>query len=122
MLPRVMENVRKEVERCDCLEGFITFMSGAGGTGSGLGSVVSEALQEEYTKKYRLNQLIWPYQSSRDVIIQDYNLVFTLASLYRSTDGILAIQNDHVHSICSRVLGMKDFSLADMNQVIQLLI
>ena len=117
MMPHVMESVRREAERCDCLEGFITFMSGAGGTGSGLGSLVSEALREEYTKKYRLNQLIWPHQSSRDVIIQDYNLIFTLASLYRSSDGILTVQNDHVHSICSRVLGLKDFSLSEMNQV-----
>ena len=118
MMPGVMERVRREVERCDCLEGFVTFMSGAGGTGSGLGSLVSEALREEYTKKYRLNQLIWPHQASRDVIIQDYNLIFTLASLYRCSDGILTIQNDHVHSICSRVLGLKDFSFSDMNQVL----
>ena len=117
MVPHVMESVRREVERCDCLEGFITFMSGAGGTGSGLGTLVSEALREEYTDKYRLNQLIWPHQASRDVIIQDYNLIFTLASLYRCSDAILAVQNDHVHSICSRVLGLKDFSLPEMNQV-----
>ena len=112
-----MENIRREMEQADSVEGFITFMSGAGGTGSGLGSLLSEALRDEYSKKYRVTQLTLPYQSSRDVVIQDYNLIFTLAHLYPSSDGIVLMQNDHLHAICSRVLRMKDFSFREMNQV-----
>ena len=57
------ELVRREVERCDRLAGFVTLMSVAGGTGSGVGTYVTQCLREVYPNSFILNHLTWPYDS-----------------------------------------------------------
>ena len=54
----VMNLVRKEVEKCDRLGGFISLLSLAGGTGSGVGAFVTESLRDEYPHSFILNQVI----------------------------------------------------------------
>lgn len=44
----VLDAVRRQVELCDCVHGFLLFSSVAGGTGSGLGSYLVEALQDSF--------------------------------------------------------------------------
>lgn len=102
----VMELVRKEVERCDKLEGFLTLMSLAGGTGSGVGAYITHALRDEYPNANMINPVVWPYDSG-EVCVQNYNAVLTLAHLYQSTDAVLAVENDQLHQICSRLLALK---------------
>lgn len=43
-----MEVVRKEVENCDCLQGFQLTHSLGGGTGSGMGTLLISKIREEY--------------------------------------------------------------------------
>jgi tubulin gamma len=42
-----MESIRREAEKADSLEAFMVVHSVAGGTGSGLGTAVTERLQDE---------------------------------------------------------------------------
>lgn len=44
----ILEMVQGEVEKCDRLEGFLSLLSLAGGTGSGVGAFVTEILREEF--------------------------------------------------------------------------
>ena len=113
----VMEMVRREAEKCDSLAGFLTLMSVAGGTGSGVGTRLTQALRDEYPQVFLLNQLVWPH-SSGEVILQNYNTVLSLANLYRYADALLLVHNDHVRSICSRSTNNPDVSLQSMNQII----
>lgn len=55
------ELVRREVERCDRLAGLMAMMSVAGGTGSGVGTYVTQCLRDVYPKSFILNHLTWPY-------------------------------------------------------------
>ncbi len=57
----VEELVRREVERCDRLAGLMAMMSVAGGTGSGVGTYVTQRLRDTYPKSFILNHLTWPY-------------------------------------------------------------
>ena len=43
-----MDNIRKQAEGCDCLQGFIFDYSLGGGTGSGLGGLLLNKVREEY--------------------------------------------------------------------------
>jgi len=52
-----MSMVRKEAEKCDSVGGFLTFMSLAGGTGSGVGAYVTECLKQEFPHAFLLNQV-----------------------------------------------------------------
>jgi hypothetical protein len=40
--------VRRETEKCDRLGGFLSLLSLAGGTGSGVGAYITEALRDEF--------------------------------------------------------------------------
>lgn len=114
----VMEElVRREVERCDRLSGLLAMMSVAGGTGSGVGTYVTQCLRDVYPKSFILNHLTWPYGTG-EVIVQNYNSVLTLAHLYQLSDAILVHENDTVHQICSQLLNIKHISFADVNSVI----
>nr|XP_020456092.1 tubulin delta chain [Monopterus albus] len=113
----VEELVRREVERCDRLSGFMAMMSVAGGTGSGVGTYVTQCLRDIYPKSFILNHLTWPYGTG-EVIVQNYNSVLTLAHLYQLSDAILVHENDTVHRICSQLLKIKHISFSDVNRVI----
>uniref|UniRef100_A0A3Q4AMK4 Tubulin delta chain n=1 Tax=Mola mola TaxID=94237 RepID=A0A3Q4AMK4_MOLML len=113
----VEEMVRREVERCDRLSGLMVIMSVAGGTGSGVGTYVTQCLRDTYPKSFIVNHLTWPYGTG-EVIVQNYNSVLTLAHLYKLSDGILVHENDMVHRICSQLLNIKHISFCDVNSVI----
>ncbi|TNN69797.1 Tubulin delta chain [Liparis tanakae] len=113
----VEELVRREVERCDRLAGLMAMMSVAGGTGSGVGTYVTQCLRDIYPKSFILNHLTWPYGTG-EVIVQNYNSVLTLAHLYQLSDAILVHENDTVHKICAQLLNIKHISFGDVNRVI----
>lgn len=58
---KVEELLRQEAERCDRLAGFMAMMSVAGGTGSGVGTYVTQCLRDVQPKSFILNHLVWPY-------------------------------------------------------------
>ncbi|KAJ8403867.1 hypothetical protein AAFF_G00347350 [Aldrovandia affinis] len=109
--------VRREVERCDRLAGILTLMSVAGGTGSGMGTYVTQCLRDTYSHSFILNQLTWPYGTG-EVIVQNYNSVLTLSRLYQCSDAILVHENDTVHRICAQLMNIKHISFGDVNKVI----
>ena len=54
-----LEAVRRSVENCDRFTGFITHMSLAGGTGSGLGSYLTRRLRDDYPHSFIVNQVLF---------------------------------------------------------------
>lgn len=51
------------MERCSRLSGLLAVMSVAGGTGSGLGTYLTQRLRDDYPSTFILNHLTWPYSS-----------------------------------------------------------
>ncbi|XP_053563311.1 tubulin delta chain isoform X2 [Bombina bombina] len=113
----VMDLVRKQVEECDRLGGFFTIMSMAGGTGSGMGTHVTQCLRDAYPNSLLLNHVIWPYGTG-EVIVQNYNSILTLSHLYQSSDALLVHENDVIHKVCSQLMNIKQISFRDVNKVI----
>ncbi|GAB1610458.1 tubulin delta chain-like [Argonauta hians] len=113
----VMDMIQKEAEKCDSLGGFLCLMSVAGGTGSGVGAYLTQCLRDVYPSAFIMNQVIWPYHTG-EVIVQNYNAVLTLSSLYRTSDGILLTSNDQLQDICTRRLHIKQVTFEDLNRVV----
>ncbi|XP_076591436.1 tubulin delta chain isoform X2 [Chaetodon auriga] len=95
----------------------MAMMSVAGGTGSGVGTYITQCVRDIYPKSFILNHLTWPYGTG-EVIVQNYNSVLTLVHLYQLSDAILVHENDTVHRICSQLLNIKHISFGDVNRVI----
>ncbi|XP_048838357.1 tubulin delta chain isoform X2 [Brienomyrus brachyistius] len=96
----VVELVRREVERCDRLAGILTMMSVAGGTGSGMGTYITQCLRDMYPHSFILNHLTWPYSTGE------------------LSDGMLVHENDSVHKICAQLMNIKHISFSDINKII----
>ncbi|KAJ0392878.1 hypothetical protein P43SY_001897 [Pythium insidiosum] len=110
--------VQREAERCDLLHTVLALQSVAGGTGSGLGSFVTEHVVADALPHARvLNAIVWPYQSG-EVIVQNYNAVLTMASLAAAADGVIVLQNDVANEICRRLLQIARPSFDEMNHVL----
>nr|CCA20653.1 tubulin/FtsZ family putative [Albugo laibachii Nc14] len=111
------ECLRKEAEQSDRLQGFLTLQSVAGGTGSGLGSFLTQSIVDSFPKKSILSTVIWPYTSG-EVVVQNYNALLTIASLAQLADGILVMENDTAHAVCRRLLRRQRPSINDLNKLL----
>ena len=98
VMETLAEKVRRQVERCDLLDGFLILMSVAGGTGSGVGARLTETLRDSYSHSSLVNCIVWPYAAG-EVIVQDYNSVLTTAHLQGCSDGVVLLQNQAVHKV-----------------------
>lgn len=56
----VMNQLRYEIEMCDNVHGFQIVHAIGGGTGSGLGSLIMEKINDEYSSKIISNYSILP--------------------------------------------------------------
>lgn len=113
---KVSELVQKQLECCDRVGGILVMMSVAGGTGSGVGTRVTEQLHDMNPQTTLVNQIVWPY-SSGEVIVQGYNTLLTLSHLYKTSDAIMVLYNDQLHKTCSQLLKLKHISFTNMNNV-----
>ena len=114
---KILDVVQAQAEKCDYLSGFLVLMSVAGGTGSGLGSYLTECIRDNYASSSIFNTVVWPYTSG-EVIVQDYNAVLTTKHLQEAADAIVLLQNDQLQKVCSKLLLLRDISFADINRII----
>ncbi|ORZ34097.1 Tubulin/FtsZ, GTPase domain-containing protein [Catenaria anguillulae PL171] len=96
---------------------FLVLHSVAGGTGSGVGTYITEQLRREYPESMIVNQVVWPF-SSGEVIVQHYNVILTLSRLQKVSNLTLILFNDHLHQICTSRLALPSPGFDDLNPLI----
>lgn len=115
---KVHRSIRREMEQCgDNFGGFLIISSLAGGTGSGVGAYFTERLRKEYPESLIVNQVVFPFVSG-EVIIQNYNVVLSLARIYNASNAIICLENDQLERICAEKLKISSASFSDLNKVI----
>ena len=90
-----------------CLNRIANVIPGlTGGTGSGMGSYLLEALSDRYSKKLVQKYSVFPNQmETSDVVIQPYNSLLTFKRLTLNADCVVVLDNtalnriavDHLH-------------------------
>ena len=114
----VMERLQHQAEKCDRFGGFLMFQSLAGGTGSGLGSKITECVRDAFGHHAHIvNNVVWPYKAG-EVLVQSYNSVLSLSCLLKNSDAVCVTYNDVLHNLCSTIKGEENVSFADMNMII----
>jgi tubulin delta len=94
-----MDLIRRELEFCDHSKTIVLMHSVAGGTGSGLGTKVTECCEDEFNNATRLNIAVAPYHFG-EVAVQHYNAILCLAKISAASHGVL-VRTLHVAcSIC----------------------
>ena len=91
-LPAILDAVQRQVEDCDSLQSFLLSHSTGGGTGSGLGTAILEALRDEYPDVYVVDQCVLP-SSSDDVVTSPYNAALSLEAITQLADVVIPLDN-----------------------------
>ena len=96
LIDAILESVRREVESCDCIQGFQMPHSIGGGTGAGLGTCIISKLKEEYPDRIILTCSVAPCSNVGDPVVAPYNAVISLNYLSEEADLTLYIDNEAV--------------------------
>jgi len=76
LIDTVLERMRRMTEACDSLQGFFTFHSFGGGTGSGFSALLMERLSVDYgAKKCKLEFSVYPAPQVSSAVVEPYNSV-----------------------------------------------
>merc|ERR1739846_28846 len=113
-----LDVVRKEVENCDCPQGFQVCHSLGGGTGSGMGTLVLLKLRDAYPDRVLCTFSVYPSPKVSDTVVEPYNAVLSTHQLLENADETFIIDNEALYNISHNVLKQNAPTYADLNYLI----
>ncbi|KAJ5765852.1 hypothetical protein N7520_005411 [Penicillium odoratum] len=114
----VLERIRRVVDNCSSLQGFLIFHSFGGGTGSGFGALLLERLASEYGKKSKLEFSVYPSPKTSNAVVEPYNAVLSTHSTIENADCTFLVDNEAVYDICRRHLDIPRPGYEHLNRLI----
>ena len=117
---QVLDMIDRESDNSDSLEGFVLCHSIAGGTGSGMGSYLLEALNDHFPKKLVQTYSVFPNwdQDTSDVVVQPYNSVLTLKRLTLNADAVVVLDNTALNRIAVDRLKIENPTVDQLNSLV----
>jgi len=114
----VNDRVRKLVDNCENVQGFIVNHSVGGGTGSGMGMLILERIAVDYRKKSKIGFEIYPSPNISTCIVEPYNGLLSTHWLLDHTDVSLVLDNEALYDISQKKLDIKKPNYSNLNRVI----
>merc|ERR1712080_570210 len=74
LIEEALDVIRKEVENCDCPQGFQICHSLGGGTGSGMGTLLLLKLRDAYPDRILATFSVYPSPKVSDTVVEPYNI------------------------------------------------
>ncbi|KAH9491513.1 Tubulin beta-4 chain [Bulinus truncatus] len=110
--------IRREAEGCDYLQGFQVAHAIGGGTGSGMGCLLLNRLNDEYPDRMMCSFAVIPSPKVSDVVVEPYNAILSLSLLIYNTHHTYMLDNEALYNICFRTLKMSAPTYCDLNHLI----
>jgi len=117
LMDLVNDGIRKLIEGCGNVQGFMVNHSVGGGTGSGLGMLILERLCIDFRKKGRIGFEIYPSEKRSTCIVDPYNSIFSTHWMLDHTDVSLVFDNESLYELCQRNLEIREPTFANMNRL-----
>merc|ERR1712156_1239816 len=117
MIDKVNDRMRKLVDNCDNIQGFIVNHSVGGGTGSGMGSLMLERMAVDYRKKPKLGFEVYPSPTISTCVVEPYNALLTTHWLTDHTEISVVLDNEAVYEICQKQLDIDRPSYETLNRL-----
>lgn len=99
---QLLDVIRKPVEACDALQGFMVLHSLGGGTGSGVGSYMLHLMRDEFPDAFRCSCHLLPSEHD-DVVTSPYNALLSAAHVADVADCALPLENQALFDLCGEV-------------------
>lgn len=120
LVDNVMDIIRRETERCDCLQGFQLAHSLGGGTGSGMGTLLIAKIKEEFPDRIMSSFSVLPSPKVSDVVVEPYNATLSVHKLVEDTDETFCIDNEALYDICFRTLKLASPAYGELNNLVSM--
>lgn len=120
---RTLENVRKEVERCNSLQGVQFSHSVSGGTGSGLTGLILKTLYDYLDKGNKCilqTFTLVPAPGVSDMVLESYNAALGLQDLLEYGHQAFFYDNLALQEICQKTLEQDTPKMKNMNNLVAL--
>mmetsp|Transcript_18685 Transcript_18685/g.45010 ORF Transcript_18685/g.45010 Transcript_18685/m.45010 type:complete len:516 (+) Transcript_18685:14-1561(+) len=116
----VLELVRREVEKCNCLQGVQFMHSVSGGTGSGLTGLTLKTLYDYLDRgsKCVLQSVSLVPCFTGASLLEPYNAALGLQDLLEYCDQCFCFDNDRLTSICQKTQDIAVPKYKDMNNIV----
>jgi len=118
IMDKVNDRLRKMVGNSDNVQGFLINHSVAGGTGSGLGSLILERIAHDYRKKSKIGFELYPSPTMATSVVEPYNAMLTTHWLLDHTEVSLVLDNEAMYEICQKWLDIRRPSYANLNRLV----
>jgi tubulin alpha len=118
MIDKVNDRLRKLVDNCDNVQGFVVNHSVGGGTGSGLGALILERIAVDYRKKSKLGFEVYPSPTISTCVVEPYNALLTTHWLLDHTEISIILDNEAIYDICQKNLDIDRPSYDNLNRMI----
>merc|ERR1712051_298463 len=118
MIDKVNDRLRKLVDNCDNVQGFVVNHSVGGGTGSGLGALILERIAVDYRKKSKLGFEVYPSPTISTCVVEPYNALLTTHWLLDHTEISIVLDNEAIYEICQKKLDIKRPSYDTLNRMV----
>jgi len=118
VMDTVNEKLKKLVEACDNVQGFLMTHSVGGGTGSGLGMLILERLAVDYRKKSKIGFEIYPSPNISTCIVEPYNGLLSTHWLLDHTEVSLVLDNEAMYEIMEKKCKMKVVTYGALNRLV----
>lgn len=118
ILSDVLDAIRKEVEICDCLQGFQICHSIGGGTGSGFGTLLLLKIRDKYPDKMNCSFSVFPSPKVSDTVVEPYNAVLSSHQLTENGDATFVIDNEALFNILHATMNIKSPNFKQLNGLI----
>jgi len=118
LIEEALDVIRKEVENCDCPQGFQICHSLGGGTGSGMGTLTLLKLRDAYPDRIMCTFSVYPSPKVSDTVVEPYNAVLSSHQLLENSDETFVVDNEALYNISHNVLKQNAPTYADLNYLI----
>ncbi|RYH21263.1 hypothetical protein EON65_21115 [archaeon] len=106
--------MRKQIEKSDCGLTLCFLHSLAGGTGSGLGTRMTESCADVFSDMFRMNITVAPHHFG-EVVVQYYNALLCLSKVASTSNATLVFENEIASLLCREMLRIEKPLLKDLN-------
>jgi len=118
IIDQVLEVIRRELEACDCPQGFQLCHSLGGGTGSGLGTLVLTKIREEFPERLISTFSVLPSQKVTNTVVEPYNATLSIHQLIENADCVFCLDNEALSDICKKTLKIPIPGFGDLNRLV----
>ncbi|XP_065211763.1 tubulin alpha-4 chain-like [Planococcus citri] len=115
---KILNVIRKQVELCHNLSGFFIYHSMAGGTGSGLATLLIQELAHEYPRLHKQEVVVYPCPRLSTAVVDPYNAVLSTDGTLESSDCAFMMDNEALYDISTNHLDIEGPTYTHLNQII----